>query len=71
MDANLLEKAFASINNDILVKFIRKNFYNVVWVEKWGITTEHCELNNIKKLQQKANEIQAMGIIDVIDEVLC
>ena len=52
------------------VEFARKEFYNILWVEKWGITTEHCELNNIKKLQQKSNELQAMGIIDVIDEIL-
>ena len=38
--------------------------------KKWDITTEHCELNNIDNLQQKTNELQAMGIIDVIDEIL-
>lgn len=82
-DGKTLSKAFDDIENDCdlyicatrtkdsSVKFVRKEFYNILWVEKWGITTEHCELNNIKKLQQKANEIQAMGIIDVIDEILC
>lgn len=38
--------------------------------KKWDITTEHCKLNNIDKLQQKANEFQAMGIIDIVDEIL-
>lgn len=82
-DGKTLSKAFGDIENDCdlyicatrtkdsSVKFVRKEFYNILWVEKWGITTEHCELHNIKKLQQKSNEIQAMGIIDVIDEVLC
>lgn len=81
-DGKTLSKAFDDIENDCdlyicatrtkdsSVKFVRKKFYKILWVEKWGITTEHCELNNIKKLQQKSNEIQAMGIIDVIDEIL-
>lgn len=81
-DGKTLSKAFGDIENDCdlyicatrtkdsSVEFVRKNFYKILWVEKWGITTEHCELNNIKKLQQKSNEIQAMGIIDVIDEIL-
>ncbi len=81
-DGKTLSKAFDDIENDCdlyicatrtkdsSVKFVRKNFYKILWVEKWGITTEHCELNNIKKLQQKSNELQAMGIIDVIDEIL-
>ena len=82
-DGKTLSKAFGDIENDCdlyicatrtkdsSVEFARKEFYNILWVEKWSITTEHCELNNIKKLQQKANEIHAMGIIDVIDEILC
>lgn len=81
-DGKTLSKAFEDIEDDCdlyicatrtkdsSVKFVRKNFYKILWVEKWGITTEHCELNNIKKLQQKSNEIQAMGIIDIIDEIL-
>ena len=81
-DGKTLSKAFGDIENDCdlyicatrtkdsSVEFARKEFYNILWVEKWGITTEHCELNNIKKLQQKSNEIQAMGIIDIIDEIL-
>lgn len=81
-DGKTLSKAFDNIDNDCdlyicatrtkdsSVKFVRKNFYKILWVEKWGITTEHCELNNIKKMQQKSNELQAMGIIDVIDEIL-
>lgn len=81
-DGKTLSKAFEDIENDCdlyicatrtkdsSVKFVRKNFYKILWVEKWGITTEHCELNNIKKLQQKSNELQAMGIIDIIDEIL-
>lgn len=78
-DGKTLSKAFDDIENDCdlyiyatrtkdsFVKYVRKNFYKILWVEKWGITPEHCELNNIKKLQQKSNELQAMGIIDVID----
>ena len=81
-DGKTLSKAFGDIENDCdlyicatrtkdsSVEFARKEFYNILWVEKWGITTEHCELNNIKKLQQKSNELQAIGIIDVIDEIL-
>lgn len=38
--------------------------------KKWDITTEHCKLNNTNNLQQKTNELQAMGIIDIIDEIL-
>lgn len=81
-DGKTLSKAFDDIENDCdlyicatrtkdsSVKYVRKKFYKILWVEKWGITTEHCQLNNIKKLQQKSNELQAMGIIDVIDEIL-
>lgn len=81
-DGKTLSMAFDDIENDCdlyicatrtkdsSVKFVRKNFYKILWVEKWSITTEHCELNNIKKLQQKSNELQAMGIIDIIDEIL-
>lgn len=81
-DGKTLSKAFDDIENDCdlyicatrtkdsSVEFARNEFYNILWVEKWSITTEHCELNNIEKLQQKANELQAMGIIDVIDEIL-
>lgn len=82
-DGKTLSKAFGDIENDCdlyicatrtkdsSVEFARNEFYNILWVEKWSITTEHCKLNNIDNLQQKANEIQAMGIIDVIDEILC
>lgn len=70
MDANLLKKHFVSINNGSPVESIRKNFI-MFYNKKWDITTEHCELNNIDNLQQKTNEVQAMGIIDVIDEILC
>lgn len=81
-DGKTLLKAFGDIKNDCdlyicatrtkdsSVKYVRKKFYKILWVEKWGITAEHCKLNNIKKLQQKSNELQAMGIIDVIDEIL-
>ena len=81
-DGKTLSKAFGDIENDCdlyicatrtkdsSVEFARKEFYNILWVEKWGITTEHCNLNNIDNLQQKTNELQAMGIIDVIDEIL-
>lgn len=81
-DGKTLSKAFGDIENDCdlyicatrtkdsSVEFARKEFYNILWVEKWGITTEHCNLNNIDNLQQKANELQAMGIIDIIDEIL-
>lgn len=81
-DGKTLSKAFGNIENDCdlyicatrtkdsSVEFARKEFYNILWVEKWGITTEHCNLNNIDNLQQKANELQAMGIIDIIDEIL-
>lgn len=81
-DGNTLSKAFGDIENDCdlyicatrtkdsSVEFARNEFYNILWVEKWSITTEHCELNNIDNLQQKANELQAMGIIDIIDEIL-
>lgn len=60
----------ATRTKDSSVEFARNEFYNILWVEKWSITTEHCELNNIDNLQQKANELQAMGIIDIIDEIL-
>lgn len=81
-DGKTLSKAFGDIENDCdlyicatrtkdsSVEFARKEFYNILWVEKWGITTEHCNLNNIDNLQQKTNELQAMAIIDVIDEIL-
>lgn len=81
-DGKALSKAFFDIENDCdlyicatrtkdsSVEFARKEFYNILWVEKWSITTEHCELNNIDNLQQKANELQAMGIIDIIDQIL-
>lgn len=81
-DGKTLSKAFCDIENDCdlyicatrtkdsSVEFARKEFYNILWVEKWSITTEHCELNNIDNLQQKTNELQAMGIIDIIDEIL-
>lgn len=80
-DGKTLSKAFGDIENDCdlyicatrtkdsSVEFARKEFYNILWVEKWSITTEHCELNNIDNLQQKANELQAMGIIDIIDAI--
>ena len=38
--------------------------------KKLDITTEHCKLNNIDNLQQKTNEVQAMGKINIIDEIL-
>lgn len=38
--------------------------------KKWDITTEHCELNNIDNLQQKTNELQALGIIDLINKIV-
>ena len=81
-DGKTLSKAFCDIENDCdlyicatrtkdsSVEFARKEFYNILWIEKWSITTEHCELNNIDNLQQKTNELQAMGIIDIIDEIL-
>ena len=52
------------------VEFVRSEYYNIVWAERLSITTEHCKLNNIDKLQQKTNEVQAMGIIDIIDQIL-
>lgn len=81
-DGKTLSKAFGDIENDCdlyicatrtkdsSVEFARKEFYNILWVEKWSITTEYCKLNNIDNLQQKTNELQAMGIIDIIDEIL-
>ena len=52
--------------------FIKKNHMTseVVWVEKYGITAENCELNNISFFQKKANDIQAQGIIEIIREIL-
>ncbi len=81
-DGKTLSEAFDDIENDCdlyicatrtkdsSVEFARKEFYNILWVEKWSITTEHCKLNNIENFQQKTNELQAMGIIDIIDEIL-
>ena len=81
-DGKTLSKAFCDIENDCdlyicatrtkdsSVEFARNEFYNILWVEKWSITTEHCKLNNINNLQQKTNELQAMGIIDIIDEIV-
>lgn len=51
-------------------KSIRNKKSNIVWVEKWCITTENCKLNNIEFLQRKANDIQATGIIEIIREIL-
>lgn len=81
-DGKTLSKAFGDIENDCdlyicatrtkdsSVEFARKEFYNILWVEKWSITTENCQLNHMDELRQKANELQAMGIIDIIDEIL-
>ena len=80
-DGKTLSEAFDDIENDCdlyicatrtkdsSVEFARKEFYNILWVEKWSITTEHCELNHMDELRQKTNELQAMGIIDIIDAI--
>lgn len=80
-DGKTLSKAFGGIDNncdlyicatrtkDSSVEFARNEFYNILWVEKWSITTENCELNHMDELRQKANELQAMGIIDIIDAI--
>ena len=64
-----MKKHFVSINNGSPVESIKKILLCFMG-KKWDITTEHCELNNIDNLQQKANELQAMGIIDIIDQIL-
>lgn len=50
--------------------FVRDSFNNIVWVEKWAITTENCNISNIDFLRRKANQIQALGIIDLINEIV-
>lgn len=50
--------------------YIRRKKSNIVWIEKWCITTEKCKINNIEFLQRKTNDIQALGIIEIIREIL-
>lgn len=80
-DGKTLSEAFDDIENDCdlyicatrtkdsSVEFARKEFCNILWVEKWSITTEYCELNHMDEIREKANELQAMGIIDIIDAI--
>ena len=80
-DGKTLSKAFGDIENDCdlyicatrtkdsSVEFVRSGYFNIVWVERWSITTENCQLNHMDELRQKANELQAMGIIDIIDAI--
>lgn len=80
-DGKTLSKAFGDIKNDCdlyicatrtkdsSVEFVRSGYFNIVWVERWSITTENCQLNHMDELRQKANELQAMGIIDIIDAI--
>lgn len=77
-DGKTLSEAFCDIENDCdlyicatrtkdsSVEFARNEFYNILWVEKWSITTEHCKLNNINNLQQKTNELQAIDRKSVV-----
>lgn len=51
-------------------EYIRRTKSNIVWIGKWCITTEKCEINNIEFLQRKANDVQALGIIEIIREIL-
>lgn len=80
-DGKTLSKAFGDIENDCdlyicatrtkdsSVEFVRSGYFNIVWVERWSITTENCQLKHMDELRQKANELQAMGIIDIIDAI--